>query len=180
MPVLPQESHTSGLFIFFICIPIGNRDILLSTVVVVLVGFISIVANIFLRGMIFGGRRNNNNNSGGGIMMIIGIIFIILAPIFAMLLQLAISRKREFLADASGALITRYPEGLASALKKISEQSSKMKYANTATAHLFIINPFAVSGQKSNGRRVKARDRFSNLFSTHPKIEDRIRALIGK
>jgi heat shock protein HtpX len=150
---------------------IGNRDILLSTVVVVLAGFISIVANIFLRSTLFGFGRGRNNREGGGIMMLIGIVLSILAPISAMLIQLAISRKREFLADASGALLTRYPEGLASALQKISNYSSRMKYANTATAHLFIANPF---GPRRMGSGV------SNLFSTHPKTEDRIKALIGR
>jgi heat shock protein HtpX len=145
---------------------IGNRDILLSTVVVVLVGFISIVADMFMRSMIFGGRSRDNDN-GGGIMMLIGILLSILAPIFATLIKLAISRKREFLADASGALLTRYPEGLASALQKISRYSKPMKYANTATAHMFISNPFAI-------RKV------STLFATHPSTEARIKALLGK
>jgi heat shock protein HtpX len=148
---------------------IGNRDILLSTVVVVLVGFISIIANIFMRSMFFGGGRSRDNERGGGILMVIGIILSILAPIFATLIQLAISRKREFLADASGALLTRYPEGLANALIKISKYSQPMKYANDATAHLFIANPFG-----SRSRRI------SNLFSTHPPVEARVKALLGK
>ncbi|OIO29898.1 zinc metalloprotease HtpX [Candidatus Nomurabacteria bacterium CG_4_10_14_0_2_um_filter_30_12] len=152
---------------------IGNRDILLSTVVVVLVGFVSIVADIFLRSTFFGlGRSRDSENNNGGIMIIVGIVISILVPIFAMLLQFAISRKREFLADASGALITRYPEGLASALQKISSHSSKMQYANKATAHLFIVNPFG------SGRQLKKE--ISSLFSTHPKVEDRIKALIGR
>jgi heat shock protein HtpX len=145
---------------------IGNRDILLSTVVVVLVGFISLLANMFLRGGM--GRGSRENEKGGGIIMIIGIIFIILSPIIATLIQLAISRKREFLADASGALLTRYPEGLASALQKISAYSQPMKNANTATAHLFIANPFGGAGRK-----------ISNLFSTHPPVEARVKALVG-
>lgn len=146
---------------------IGNKDILLSTVVVVLVGFITIVADVFTRSMIFRrGNRDNENNSGG-IMMLIGILLMILAPIFATLIKLAISRKREFLADASGALLTRYPEGLASALRKISQYSKPMKYANTATAHMFISNPFAI-------RKVSA------MFATHPPTEARIKVLLGK
>lgn len=150
---------------------IGNRDILLSTVVVVLVGFISILGDIFLRGSLWGGRRSNDNdNGGGGVILLIGIILSILAPIAATLIQLAISRKREFLADASGALLTRYPEGLASALVKISQFSGKMQYANTSTAHLFIESPFG-SGA---GRKI------SNIFSTHPPVEERVRALIGR
>ena len=100
--------------------------------------------------------------------MIIGIVLSILAPIFATLIQLAISRKREFLADASGALLTRYPEGLASALTKIDQNSQPMKYANTATAHLFIANPFGGMGKK-----------VSSLFATHPPVAARVKALIG-
>jgi len=147
---------------------IGNKDILLSTVVVVLVGFISIIADMFLRSMFFGGARNrNNDNGGGGLMLILGIILSILAPIFATLIQLAISRKREFLADASGALLTRYPEGLANALTKISNYSRPMASANTATAHLFISNPFGAK-------------KISNLFSTHPPMEARVKALLGR
>ncbi len=142
---------------------IGNRDILLSTIVVVLVGFVSILANIFTRGMFFG---RSDEEKGGGILQIIGIIFIILSPIAATLIQLAISRKREFLADASGALLTRYPEGLASALRKISAANIPMKNPNHATAHLFIANPFGNAGKK-----------VSNLFSTHPPVEERIKAL---
>lgn len=151
---------------------VGNRDILLSTVVVVLVGFVSIVADIFLRSMFWGGRRNRDSGNGGGLFMIVGIILSILAPIFATLIQLAISRKREFLADASGALLTRYPEGLANALTKISQYSRPMERANTATAHLFIANPFG-SGA-GLGKKVK------NIFSTHPPTEERVQALVGK
>ena len=146
---------------------IGNRDILLSTVVVVLVGFISILANIFMRGSLLGGRSREKNEAGS-IFMIIGIIFVILSPIVATLIQLAISRKREFLADASGALLTRYPEGLAQALQKISDANIPMKNPNNATAHLFIANPFGGAGRK-----------ISNLFSTHPPVEERVKALIG-
>ena len=146
---------------------IGNKDILLSTVVVVLAGFISIIANMFLRSMFWGGGRGRDNENGGGIMMLVGIVLSILAPIVAMLIQLAISRKREFLADASGALLTRYPEGLANALIKISKVSQPMKYANEATAHLFIANPF---GSK----------KVSNLFSTHPPVMARVNALLGR
>jgi heat shock protein HtpX len=149
---------------------IGNKDMLLSTVVVVLAGFISLLSNFFLRSMMFGGvRRNNNQGEAGGILMIVGIVLAILSPIVAIIIQLAISRKREFLADASGALLTRYPEGLASALRKIGAYGLPMKTANTADAHLFISNPF--------GSRAKSS--FKNLFMTHPPVEERIKALVG-
>lgn len=148
---------------------VGNRDILISTVVVVLVGFISILSHIFLRTTIWGGMSRNNDREGNNaIFMIIGLVLAILAPISVTLIQLAISRKREYLADASGALLTRYPEGLASALQKISQNSRPMVHANQATAHLFIANPFGNAGKK-----------ISNLFATHPPVEDRIRILKG-
>jgi heat shock protein HtpX len=147
---------------------IGNRDILLQSVIVVLVGFVSILANIFTRSMFFGGG-DRDERRGGNILAIIGIVFIILSPLFAQLIQLAISRKREFLADASGALLTRYPQGLASALQKISSYKEPMRYASDATAHLFISNPF---GGKVFGSIHK-------LFMTHPPTEERIRALLG-
>ncbi len=147
---------------------IGNRDILLSTVVVVLVGFVAMASDIFMRSMMFGSR--DNDNKSGGIWIIIGVVAAILAPISATLIQLAISRKREFLADASGALLTRYPEGLASALQKISQNGQPLKKASTATAHLFIANPF---GSKSMRGMAK-------LFMTHPPVEERVQALLNK
>jgi heat shock protein HtpX len=150
---------------------VGNRDMLLSTVVVVLVGFISIMASFLRRSMIFGGgRRNNNEGEAGVIIFIVEIVLSILAPLVAVLIQLAISRKREFLADASGAMLTRYPEGLASALRKISEYSQPMVHQSSAIAHLYISDP---TGGSKFGKKV------SNLFSTHPPIEDRIKALVG-
>jgi len=148
---------------------IGNRDILLSTVVVVLVGFVALLADWFRRFAFFGGRsRDNNDNSGaiGIILFAAGLILSILAPIFAKLIQLAISRKREFLADADGALLTRYPEGLARALEKISADQEPLEAANRATAHLYIVNPF-------KGKKLAA------LFQTHPPIEERVKALQG-
>ena len=148
---------------------IGNRDILLSTVVVVLVGFIALMADWFRSWTFWGGGRRSNdneNNSFGVIMMVIAIVLSILAPIAAMLMQMAISRKREFLADADGALLTRYPEGLARALEKISADQEPLEVANRATAHLFIANPF-------KGNKV------SKLFSTHPPIKERIAKLRG-
>ncbi len=146
---------------------IGNRDILLSTVVVVLVGFLAIVSDMFMRSLWFGGDRDRER--GGGIWLVIGIVAAILAPISATLIQLAISRKREFLADASGALLTRYPEGLASALQKISQTQLPMKRASNATAHLFIANPFG-------GKSMKG---LAKLFMTHPPVEERVKALLG-
>ncbi len=146
---------------------IGNKDILLQTVVVVLVGFVSILANIFMRGGVR--RSGNSDNKGGNIFAIVGIVLVVLSPIFAKLIQLAISRKREFLADASAVLLTRYPEGLAGALQKISVANIPMSNPNNATAHLFISNPFGGAGKKVSG-----------LFSTHPPVEERIKALIGK
>lgn len=146
---------------------IGNRDMLLSTVVVVLVGFVTILADVFTRGIFFGGHRSSDNK-GNGILMLIGIVLSILAPIFAMLIQLAISRKREFLADASGALLTRYPDGLASALKKISQSGEPMVRQSKAIAHLYIADPKGGMGKKVR-----------SLFATHPPVEERIRALIG-
>ena len=148
---------------------IGNRDMLVSTVAVVLVGFVSILADMFMRSMLFGGSRDNDNK-GAGILMIVGIIFAILSPIFAMLLQLGISRKREFLADASGALLTRYPEGLANALKKISSYSRPMQKQSNAIAHLYIADP---KGSKM-GQKI------AGLFATHPPVEARVKALIGQ
>ncbi len=149
---------------------IGNKDMLLSTVVVVLVGFVTILADVFLRSQFFGGRGERDRDSGAGsIIMLLGIVFVILSPIFAYLIQLAISRKREFLADASGALLTRYPEGLANALRKISEYARPMQKQSSAIAHLYIADP-------TTGMRKK----ISGLFATHPPIEERIKALTGK
>ena len=146
---------------------IGNRDMLVSTVVVILVGVVSLLANFFLRISFLGGR-DNDNKQAAVLMMVLGLVAAILAPIAATMIQLAISRKREFLADADGALLTRYPEGLASALEKISADVTPMKVANTATAHLYIDSPFNEK-QDSNW--------FINLFQTHPPIEQRIKNL---
>ncbi len=146
---------------------IGNRDILLSTVVVVLVGFIALLADFFMRSLWF--RSSDDNNRAGGVMILIGIALSILAPIVATLIQLAVSRKREFLADASGALLTRYPEGLANALQKIHAYERPLKTANNATAHLFIANPF---GPKTGF--------IHKLFMTHPPVDERIAVLLNK
>src|SRR3989338_2701813 len=148
---------------------IGNRDMLLQTVIVILVGLVALISDWFLRWTWFSGGRRDSREGGGQIqliMLVIGIALAILSPFIAMLIQLAISRKREFLADASGALLTRYPEGLANALEKISGDQTPLRVANKATAHLYITNPF-------RGRKI------SKLFMTHPPIEERINALRG-
>jgi heat shock protein HtpX len=146
---------------------IGNKDMLLSTVIVVLVGFVAILADFFRRSLIFGGGQDRD--SKGNILMIIGIALSILAPIFVVLIQLAISRKREFLADATGALLTRYPEGLASALEKINQNSRPMKRQSKAISYLYIADPKG----KSFGQKV------SGLLATHPAVEERIKRLRG-
>ena len=149
---------------------IGNRDILLMSSVVVLVGFVSIISHIFLRASFLGGHRDNDRGSAGNVLAIVGIIFIILSPIIATLIKLAISRRREYLADASGALLTRYPEGLAKALEKIGSYNMPMKSASEATAHLFISNPIPAKKNISG-------ESISGLFITHPPIADRIKIL---
>lgn len=145
---------------------IKNYDIRVMMIVVVLVGAIALISDMFFRARILGGKRDNDKGGGqlNTIIMLVGIALVILSPIIAELIKLAISRKREYLADASGALLTRYPEGLAKALEKISQSSTPMPHASSATAHLFISNPF-----KSKS--------FSSLFSTHPPVEERIKKL---
>lgn len=151
---------------------IQNRDILVMTVAVVLAGFVAIVADMFLR-MSFYGGSNRDRQGGNGLLLIVAIVGIILAPLAAQLIQLAISRRREYLADASGILLTRYPEGLASALQKISTANIPMRTANHATAHLFIDEPFG----KAEGSKLAWLD---NLFSTHPPVAERIKAILGQ
>lgn len=148
---------------------VKNRDMLVMTVAVVLAGFIAIVADMFLRASMFGGGNRDNDNKNGAVFAVLALVSAILAPLAAQLIQLAISRRREYLADASGALLTRYPEGLASALRKISSYAAPMKSANHATAHLFIANPFGARAGKF----------INKLFSTHPPVEDRIKRLTG-
>lgn len=154
---------------------IGNRDILISTIATILLGIVVLLADIFWRWSFFGGRRNNDEKDGRVALLIsiLAIAFAILAPIFAQLLQLAISRKREFAADADGALLTRYPEGLARALEKISvyEGPAVMK-ANKATAHMYIASPLN-SGQQ------KKQSWFNKLWQTHPPVAERITRLRG-
>ncbi len=149
---------------------IGNRDILLGTVVVILVGIVAMLSNLFIRISFFGGGRRRDSRGGGALLLILGIIAAILAPLAASLIRMAISRKREFLADTSGALLTRYPEGLARALEKITADSTPAKIANNSTAHLFISSPF---------KGKQATNWFTKLFMTHPPVEQRTRALRG-
>jgi len=154
---------------------IGNRDILLSTLVTVLVGVVVLLADWFRRWSIFGGARRSNdrdNNQLQLIITIVAIIFSILAPIFAYMMQFAISRKREFLADADGALLTRYPEGLARALEKISADTEPLEVANRATAHLYFASPFKEDETKKTSWLARA-------FMTHPPMAERIKALRG-
>ena len=145
---------------------IKNYDIRLSAVVSVMVGFIVMLSDWFTRITFWGGTRDrDDDNKGNAILMLIGLIFLILAPIFGKLMQLAVSRKREFLADATAIEFTRNPDGLISALQKISSDSSELKVANKATENMYIASPF------------KNKKKSSNLWSTHPSIEDRVEAL---
>lgn len=149
---------------------IKNKDILLQTIVVVLVGTVALASDAFLRFGFYG--KGDRDNKAGVVILIIGIILMILAPIVATMIQLAISRKREFMADSTGALITRYPEGLANALRKISQYPVGLKKANHATAHLYFSNPFKKTGKNKLNF-------FHRLFLTHPPVEERVAALIG-
>lgn len=152
---------------------IGNKDMLVSTIVVVLVGVVVLLADLFFRMAFWGGMGGNNDRGGGQarlVMVLIALAFLIIAPVLAQIMKLAISRKREFLADASGALLTRYPEGLAKALEKINADPHQLKSANDATSHLYIANPFRGKEKKSW---------IHKLFMSHPPAEERIRALRG-
>ena len=148
---------------------IKNYDIRLMTLVIVLAGTVLLFRDLIWRSMGFGRSRQNRKGGGNVVLLVAGLALTVLAPVVAELIKLAISRRREFLADASGALLTRYPEGLASALEKISAYQQPMLRANEATAHLFIASPF--------GARVG--HGLTHLFSTHPPIEARIKALRG-
>ena len=144
---------------------VKNYDIRLAAVVAVLVGFVVVVSDIFIRMSFYRGRDDRNSN---GVFLIVAIIFAILSPIAATLIQLAVSRKREFLADASGVLLTRYPQGLASALEKLKNDHTPPRTASNATAHLYIENPF-------DNKKVK--NFFTGLFNTHPPLDERIKIL---
>lgn len=145
---------------------VGNRDMLVMTVAVVLAGFVAMVADFLMRAMLFSG----NDRGRSPIFLILAVVGILLAPLAAQLMQMAVSRKREYLADATGALLTRYPEGLASALEKISGYARPMQSASHATAHLFISDPFG-----GGGRRMA--QRIGGLFHTHPPAAERIKRL---
>lgn len=148
---------------------VKNYDIRLMALAGVLVGSVALAADIFMRSLLWGGiQAENRDRRSQGLFFVLGLAFVVIAPMVATLIQLAISRKREFLADASGALLTRYPEGLASALEKISNDTKPLKSATSATAHLFITNPFKGKGFQGW---------FSSIFSTHPPIEERIKIL---
>lgn len=144
---------------------IRNYDIRLMGIVVILVGFVAILSDLFIRASFY---SHSDNDKGNALFFVLAIVFAILSPIAATLIQLAVSRKREYLADASGVLLTRYPEGLASALEKLAKDNTPPKTASNATAHLFIENPF-------DNKKVK--NFFTGLFNTHPPIDERIRIL---
>lgn len=158
---------------------IGNKDILLQSVVAVLVGSIAMIADWLIRVSMFGGGRDNENKHP--LFAILGIVFMILSPLIATLIQLAISRRREFLADATGALMTRYPEGLANALHKISDYHGPMNKVNKATAHMFLSNPL---GGDADGDGIPDKEQkvsmLAKMFMTHPPVQERINALLGK
>lgn len=146
---------------------VGNRDTLLMAVVAILVGTVALLSDWFLRSMWYGGNRDDDNK-GNTIFVVLAIVAAILAPIIATLIQLAISRRREFLADASGVLLTRYPQGLESALLKISSDQEPLEVANRGTAHMYIVNPLKGQSVASS---------FANLFNTHPSVQERVKAL---
>ena len=147
---------------------IQNYDIRLMSIVSILVGALVLLSDLFLRGMFFGGGRRDSRG-GGGLLVIIGIVLVILSPILAAIIKSAISRNREFLADASAAMITRYPKGLANALTKISHDPNRLRAASGATAHMFIYSPL----------RGKSGGTLANLFNTHPPVDDRISRLLA-
>ena len=146
---------------------IRNYDIRLMSIVTILVGMVVLLGDWLLRGAVYG-RRDRGKGSASGLLMLLGIILALLSPLIAQLMKLAISRRREFLADASAVMLTRFPDGLAKALGKISQDKEPLEAANKATAHLYIVNPF--KGQKFTAK-------FANLFNTHPPVEERIKLL---
>ncbi|MFO7866013.1 MAG: zinc metalloprotease HtpX [Candidatus Aminicenantes bacterium] len=151
---------------------IKNYDILVQTLAVVMAGVVVLLSDWILRSFLWGGGRRRRSSSGqkggGAILVAVALALAVLAPLFSQIIRMAVSRKREYLADASGAMLTRYPPGLASALRKLAADGESLKAANKATAHLYIVNPLR-SGRRGGG--------MSRLFSTHPPIEDRIQRL---
>ncbi|MGN1271171.1 MAG: M48 family metallopeptidase [Clostridia bacterium] len=148
---------------------IKNYDILLSAVVTVMVGFIVMLSDIFTRGFFYrSGRNKDDNNGGSAILMLVGLLLLILSPILGKLMQMAVSRRREFLADSTAVEFTRNPDGLISALRKLDSDPNELQVANKATENMYIVNPFKAN---ANGKKK------TNLFSTHPSIDDRIEAL---
>jgi len=145
---------------------IKNYDVRLQTLVVVMVGIVALLSDWILRGFFWGGRKRGKGGGGAAVFILIGLVLAVLSPLIARLIQFAVSRRREFLADADGALLTRYPPGLASALRKIAADVEPLEAANKATAHLYIVNPL---------KNVKGA--VNRLFSTHPPVEERIAAL---
>lgn len=148
---------------------IKNYDILLSAIITVMVGLVVMLSDIMTRTFLWGGRSSKNNDSGNGIFMLVGLIFLILSPIFAQLMKLSVSRRREFLADATAIGFTRNPQGLISALQKLEEDTHQLKTANNSTAHMYIVSPFKQSTDKKKQK--------TSLWSTHPSTADRIAAL---
>ena len=147
---------------------IKNYDIRLSCVVSVMVGFIVMLSDLFTRTLFWGGLKDRDSDSkANGLLMLVGLIFLILSPIFGSLMQLALSRKREFLADSTAVEFTRNPDGLISALEKLENDPNELKSANSATANMYIVNPFKKNGKKKS----------TNIWSTHPSTSDRIEAL---
>ena len=150
---------------------IKNYDIRLSAIVTVMVGFVIMLSDLFSRWFMFGHiDDSDSDNKGNAILMLLGLLFLILSPIFGKLMQLAISRKREYLADATAVEFTRNPEGLISALEKLENDPNELKEINSSTAHMFIVNPFRKNSDKK-------RRSTTNLWSTHPSTSDRINAL---
>lgn len=156
---------------------IKNRDTLLMTIVSILVGFIALLADWFLRMSWYGGRDRDSDNKSSAIFFVIALVAAILAPIIATLIQLAISRRREFLADASAGYLTRDPEQLAYALQKIASDKEPLEVANRATAHLYIINPLKEE-EAASPERSRGVGWFASLFNTHPPLQDRVKALM--
>ena len=153
---------------------IKNRDILVGTIVVIMIGFIALLADMVTRVGFVGGSGRSNNSSGpaAGVLILVAIAFMVLTPLVGAIIQSAVSRKREYLADSSGVLLTRYPEGLASALVKISQHAQPLRKSSQATSHLFIANPF--------GKNSSWKQSMSQLFSTHPPMTKRVEALLGQ